>query len=93
MGIYSNGNIFGLQIYNFNDDDLANTLFEQKYDEIMSYQQMREAYLFYNLLHDKNGISIRIYTECSTTYDKHNKGKFMMWHPISVEQFVERFGG
>ena len=32
MGIYSNGKIFGLRIY-FNDNDFANTLFEEKYYE------------------------------------------------------------
>jgi hypothetical protein len=56
MGIYSSGRIFGLRIYNFNEDDYSNTLFEQKYHEIMSNEQMREAYLFYQLLNDKNNI-------------------------------------
>ena len=56
MGIYSNGSIFGIQIYNFNDDDISNILFEEKYDKIMSYNQMREAYLFYTNLNDKNNI-------------------------------------
>jgi hypothetical protein len=37
MGIYNNGSIFGIRIYNFNDDDIANILFEEKHDEIMSY--------------------------------------------------------
>jgi hypothetical protein len=46
MGIYVNGNIFGIKIYNFNDDDFSNILFEKKYDEIMSNERMKEAYLF-----------------------------------------------
>ena len=46
MGIYSNGSIFGIQMYNFNDDDISNILFEEKYDEVMIYIQKREAYLF-----------------------------------------------
>jgi len=46
MGIYNNGCVFGIRIYNFNDDDFANILFEEKYDEIMNYEQLREAYLF-----------------------------------------------
>ena len=25
MGIYGNGSIFGIQIYNFNDDEISNT--------------------------------------------------------------------
>jgi CRISPR/Cas system CMR-associated protein Cmr3 (group 5 of RAMP superfamily) len=47
MCIYQNGKIFGIRIYNFNDDDFANILFEEKYDEIMSGEQMREAYIPY----------------------------------------------
>ena len=54
MGIYSNGSIFGIQIYNFNEDDLSNILFEEKYDEVMSYHQMREAYLFYTEFNNNN---------------------------------------
>lgn len=54
MGIYSNGGIFGIQIYNFNEDDVSNIIFEEKYDEVMSSHQMREAYLFYTNLNDKN---------------------------------------
>lgn len=56
MGIYSSGKIFGISIYNFNDDDVNNTLFEEKYCEIMSHEQMREAYLFYDGLYDKTNI-------------------------------------
>ena len=37
MGIYVSGTVFGIKIYNFNDDDI-NILFEEKYDEIMSYE-------------------------------------------------------
>jgi len=59
MGIYSNGSIFGIQIYNFNDDDVSNILFEEKYDEIMSYNQIREAYLFYTKLNDKNNFFLK----------------------------------
>jgi hypothetical protein len=91
MGIYSNGSIFGILIYNFNDDDLSNTLFEEKYDEIMSYQQMKEAYLFYTNLNDKNNIFFKIYTECSSTLDNYNKDNFMMWHPLSLDIFLEKF--
>jgi hypothetical protein len=56
MGIYTNGTIFGIKIYNFNDDDFANILLEKKYDEIMSNEQMSEAYLFYTKLNNKNEI-------------------------------------
>ena len=68
MGIYTNGTIFGIKMYNFNDDDFANILFEEKYDKIMTLEQMREIYLFYTKLNNKNEIHFQYYTECSSTY-------------------------
>jgi hypothetical protein len=91
MGIYSNGCIFGIQMYNFNDDDISNILFEEKYDEPMGYIQMRETYLFYNNLNDKNNIFFKIYTECSSTLS-YNRDNFMMWQPLSLDTFLEKFG-
>ena len=91
MGIYTNGSIFGIRIYNFNDEEFSNTLFEQKYDVIMSDEQKKEAYLFYTKLNNKNEIFFKIYTESSSTYDIHNKDTFMMWYPISLDLFLEKF--
>jgi len=39
--------------YNFKDDN-SNILYEKKYDEVINYIKNREAYLFYNILNDKN---------------------------------------
>ena len=91
MGIYSNGSIFGIQIYNFNDNCISNILFEEKYDEVMSYHQMREAYIFYSILYDKNNIFFKIYTECSSTLS-YNRDNFMMWQPLPLDIFLEKFG-
>lgn len=90
MGIYSNGQIFGIKIYNFNDD-ISNTLFEEKYPEIMTSHQMREAYLFYTNLNDKNNISLQIWTECTSTFDPSNTDNFMTWYPLSLNTFLEKF--
>jgi hypothetical protein len=91
MGIYSNGSIFGIQMYNFNDDDISNILFEEKYDEEMSYIQMREAYLFYNNLNDKNNVCFKIYTECTSTLS-YNSDNFMTWQSLPSNTFLETFG-
>jgi hypothetical protein len=91
MGIYSNGSIFGIQIYNFNDD-VSNILFEEKYNEIMSHEQMREAHLFYTNLNDKNNIFFKIYTECSSTLNNYNRDNFMIWHTLHLNTFLEKFG-
>jgi hypothetical protein len=89
MGIYTNGTIFGIKIYNFNDDDFANILFEEKYDEIMTDKQMREIYLFYTKLNNKNEMRFQYYTECSSTY---GKGTYFSWCPMSLELFLEKTG-
>ena len=91
MGIYTSGKIFGIKIYTFDDDDISYTLFERKYDVIMTVEQMKEAYLFYTELHDKNNVRLKIYTEFSSTYNKENKN-YMDWHPISLNVFLEKFG-
>ena len=89
MGIYDNGSIFGIRIYHFNDDDFANILFEKKYDQIMSTEQMREAYLFYTELNNKSEIHFEYYTECSSTY---RVGLFLKWCQMSLNLFLEKFG-
>ena len=89
MGIYTNGTIFGIKIYNFNDDKFANILFEVKYLEIMSHEQLREAYLFYTKLNNKNEIRLQYYTECSSTY---GEGTYFGWYPMTLELFLEKTG-
>jgi hypothetical protein len=89
MGVYNNGTIFGIRIYNFNDDECSNILFEEKYIEVMSHEQMKEAYLFYTELNNKDGIHFQYYTECFSTY---GEGTFLMWHPLLLDAFLEKFG-
>ena len=90
MGIYDNGSIFGIKMYNFNDDDFSNILFEKTYNEIMSDEEKKKAYLFYTELSKLNNeIRFQYYTECSTTYGKE---KCLMWYPISLNTFLEKFG-
>jgi len=89
MGIYDNGSIFGIRIYNFNDDDFANILFEKTYNEILSDEEKKETYLFYTGLNNKNEIRFQFYTECSSTY---GKGTYFIWYPLSLNLFLEKFG-
>ena len=91
MGIYSSGRVFGIKMYRFDEDDNSETLFEEKYDEIMSFQQMNEAYLFYNNLNDKNNLFIKVYTECSSTLGS-IKDNYMDWIPLHLNTFLKHFG-
>lgn len=92
MGIYSSGKIFGISIYVLNNDsDSTDILFRKKYNEIMTDEQKREAYLFYNLLNNKKNILFNVYVECFTTYESDNTEKIITWMPISLEEFLEKF--
>jgi hypothetical protein len=92
MGIYTNGKIYGIQIYNFSEDDVINILFEKKYNDVASDEQMKEAYLFYTGLNDKNNILFKIYTKCSSTLDNYNNNDhFMMWYPFPFSTFLAKF--
>jgi len=88
MGIYDNGSIFGIKMYNFNDDDFANILFEKTYTEIMSDEEKKKVYLFYIELNNNNKIRFQYYTECKSTY---GKKKFLRWYPMSLNTFLEKF--
>ena len=92
MGIYSNGDIFGIRIYNFNDEEIRNILYEEKYQQIMSHEQMKKAYSFFNQLNDKKNIFFQFYTECSSTLDKCNTENFYYWYPMTLSEFTEKFG-
>lgn len=92
MGIYDSGYVYGIRIYNFNDDDFSNTLYERKYNATMTYKQKIEAYLFYTNLNNKKDLFFKIYTDCSATYDINNKEKIMRWYPMSLDLFLEKFG-
>jgi hypothetical protein len=88
MGIYDSGSIFGIRIYNFNDDDFANILFEKTYSEIMSDEERKEAYLFYTELNSKNEIRFQYYTSCTSSY---GEGTYFNWYPMSLNLFLEKF--
>lgn len=91
MGIYENGSIFGIRIhYNLNDDDFNNALFEKKYNKIMSDEEKRNAYTFYIGLNNKNKIRFEYYSECYSTYGEDDI--FLMWCPMSLNLFLEKFG-
>ena len=88
MGIYDNGNIFGIRIYNLENDDFENILFEKTYDELINNEEKKQVYLFYKELNNKDELRFKYYTKCVSTY---RKGTFLMWYPISLNLFLENF--
>jgi len=91
MGIYSSGNIYGIMIYNFINEE-ENILFERKFDIIMSNEEKREARLFYNEINEilKSKVLFKIYTSVSSTYSM-NDGDWMDWEPITLDYFNQYF--
>jgi hypothetical protein len=61
--------------------------YNNKYDKIISDEQMREAYLFYTELNNKNEIRFQYYIECSSTY---GEGTYFNWSPMSLNLFLEK---
>jgi hypothetical protein len=92
MGIYSNGTIFGIIIFNFTNDNFSNVLFEKKYDKMMTATQKEQAYIFYTSLDTDGAYYFQICTECTSTYDISNTPKIQMaWYPLSLDAFLSKF--
>ena len=91
MGFYESGNIFGIRIYyNLNDEDFNNSLFEKIYKKMMSDEEKKNVYLFYNNLSNKDKICFEYYNECRSTYSL-EEDILLMWCPMSLNLFLEKF--
>lgn len=94
MGIYSDGNIYGISIDLKNDTNNFSELFNKIYSEIMTAEQIQEAKLVYLSINeaDKLNLSVRFYTSCTTTYDVYST-PFMSWFPSDVVTLEKLFSG
>ena len=94
MGIYSDGNIYGISIDLKNDKNNFSELFNKIYSEIMTAEQIQEAKLVYLSINeaDKLNLSVRFYTSCTTTYDVYST-PFMSWFPSDVVTLEKLFSG
>jgi hypothetical protein len=90
MGIYTNGKIYGIRMCYIDSDDILITLLEKTYTETMTHEQLREAFLFYAGLENKDDISLQIYTECSSTHDIKKREPFRRWFRISPDYLLEK---
>jgi hypothetical protein len=86
MGIYSDGKIYGVSL--ILDGKI---IFEKSFLVVMDGFAIEEVKKEYNSLSDeeKNDLSIRFYTSCSSTYDTDNN-IFMTWIP-SNKNTLEKF--
>lgn len=81
MGIYSDGNIYGIAI-SLQVDSFFTELFNKIYPAVMTCEQIQEAKAIYDKLNEgeKSSLNIRFYTSCSSTYDLASAA-FMSWFP------------
>jgi hypothetical protein len=86
MGIYSDGKIYGVSLI-LN----GKIIFEKTFEVVMDGFAIEIVKKEYNRLtnDEKNDLSIRFYTSCSSTYDTNNN-IFTMWIP-SNKNTLEKF--
>ena len=93
MGIYTDGNIYG--IYCFDIDDSGNMIvfIDKKYDTKMTLEQVKEVKIEYDKLSEdiKKQMRIKFYTSICGTYELYgNKPSISTW-PGSQEMLEELF--
>jgi hypothetical protein len=76
MGIYSNGHVYGVSLL-LKDTTIFNRVYDQRVNED-GFNEVRNIYDAISS-EDKEGLSIQIYTLCSSTY---GASPFMTWFPI-----------
>jgi hypothetical protein len=96
MGIYNNGIMYGVRAFRENDADPNNPtkIFEQvTHSQSLNSYQMHLIYVFdeklsYGEYGNCDKIRIEIYRKCYTTHNiEEITTPFMMWQPISIEDF------
>ena len=90
MGIYSNGDIYGISL-SLNE----NILFEKKYNHKINSIQIEEVKEIYDklLLEEKDKLIIQFYVSCVTTYNILDTEPFMSWIPRtkdSLEKMLDK---
>lgn len=91
MGIYSDGNIYGIAI-SLQVDSFFTELFNKTYPTAMTCDQIQEAKAIYDKLTEgeKDSLNIRFYTSCSSTYDLAS-APFMSWFPGDLTSLEKLF--
>lgn len=83
---YSEKSIYGIRIFNHNNINLI--LYEKKYDNVMSYEMIREAIIFYeNLDVNNKNVKFQIYKKCKGI---DNEETCMVWFNISLDDLMKK---
>lgn len=85
MGIYSNGQVYGLKWYY---SDRFDVILEKIYEEEMTYDDILQVKETYDNITNFDNLSLWYYTKCSSTY---GDGEFMSWFTIDKNGMDEWF--
>lgn len=77
MGIYSDGNVYGVSWIMNDENDNSILFFNVEYETKMTQNQIDDVKKEYEKLteYEKNNIRINFYTKCMTSYEFSNKTK------------------
>ena len=91
MGIYSDGNIYGISISMQVGTNLTE-IFNKSNSYVMTSEQIQEATAIYDKLTEgeKSSLKIRFYTSCSSTYELAST-PFMSWFPADLASLEKLF--
>ena len=92
MGIYNDGNVYGVGWRLYDGETELVRHFEKTYPEKMTLEQIQEVKEQYDLLTyiEQNNITIRFFTSCSSTYDA-GSPPYMSWWPGDKLQLTKLF--
>lgn len=89
MGIYYDGNVYGIGWELYNEDYTQMIIkFEKQYKEKMTPEQIQEVQSDYDKLSDteKDKCTYYVLTSCTTTYDINNTDNYICIYSISKER-------
>jgi hypothetical protein len=91
MGIYSDGNIYGI-VLSLEVDSFFTDIYNKVYPTKMNCEQIQEAKAVYDKLtiNEKYRLTIRFYTSCSSTYNE-SCVPFMSWFPGTIGELEKLF--
>ena len=98
MSVYSDGNIYGVSWYIYNEYGDYIKKYEKIYFEKLNFLHIQEIKKEYYKLtrNELNHAKFKIYTYCTTTYNinfNNEYGTFMCWYPANKRDIKNLFCG
>ena len=87
---YTTRGIYGVKMYTYNNNNYT-IIFKEQFNTLMSNEMIEEVKSFYTNLDEnsKKNLKFQIYRNCKSIEDE---GDCMIWHNISLNNFIQDFG-